>query len=192
MEIVHSTVVDLYNMFHVSHAYLHIPGASNGSPMDNSMDNPTLPIGLHWAPIGSARYIYIHTSVCVCVLVGSLRILELPLGMTPLTGGSGWRARKWRIFGSFCPSTGALERVGSWVGCWMDGGASEASPGWFSCVFSAEGEGLEKRDRNPMRSGHAEGSPCFDPLPECLWPRIGLPGRVITSRIERTVRREGS
>ena len=57
MEIVHSTVVDLYNMFHVSHAYLHIPGASNGSPMDNSMDNPTLPIGLHWAPIGSARYI---------------------------------------------------------------------------------------------------------------------------------------
>ena len=30
----------------------HVPGASNGSPMDN----PTLPRGLHWAPIGSARY----------------------------------------------------------------------------------------------------------------------------------------
>ena len=28
-----------------------LPGASNGSPMDN----PTLPTGLHWAPIGSAR-----------------------------------------------------------------------------------------------------------------------------------------
>ena len=69
MEIVHSTVVDLYNMFHVSHAYLHIPGASNGSPMDNSMDNPTLPIGLHWAPIGSARYIYIYTHLFVCVCV---------------------------------------------------------------------------------------------------------------------------